>query len=346
MYYIRLAVVSCLVSVAAAQAVVATYYVAPNGNDGHKGTVQQPWKTFRKGLSSLKPGDELVARGGLYKEILGGSTPVKIQPARATAPITVRAYPGERPVIQGLLWLSRPSYWTVDGINVTWQDGQSSRSHMVRLINGVGWQFINAEVWGAKSYAGILVGNTVESEPSNWRISGCTVHDTYASNSTNQDHLIYVNSSLTGGSGIVERNILYNVLNGNGVKLGGANNLQGTQNVTVRFNTFHNTKQGILTSWLSRNNLIHHNLFSVIGTNYGALRGFQLDGINNVARDNYIHDARYTILNDPDYLGILDSGRNFHASDPLFDFVGLGGFRPQATAAADYGRYATSSTTP
>jgi hypothetical protein len=80
----------------------------------------------------------------------------------------VKAYGKEKPVLQGLLWLSRPSFWTIDGINVTWKDGISSRKHMIKLTNGVGWIFKNAEVWGAKSYAGILVAGTEANEPANW----------------------------------------------------------------------------------------------------------------------------------------------------------------------------------
>jgi hypothetical protein len=317
------------------------FYVSPQGDDKASGTLEQPWRTLRRSFSSLYPGDTLIVRGGLYEEVLGEQTPVKIRQGTAIAPIAVQAYPRERPVLKGLLWLSRPSYWTLDGINVTWQDGLSSRSHMVRLINGVGWKFRRAEVWGAKSYAGILVGSTLENEPSNWEVSLCTVRDTMPSNSTNQDHLIYVNSGLTAGRGMIRRNILYNASNGNGIKLGGASAGQGTQNVTVRYNTIYNTNQGILVSWLSQNNRIERNLIGEVGRNYGGIRGYQLDGGKNVARDNYIFRARHTLLNDAGYIGVLDGGQNIMEEDPLFESLTPRGFRPARESAQYYGRYAT-----
>jgi hypothetical protein len=323
-----------------------TFYVSTSGNDANAGTMERPWRTLRKGLTSLRSGQTLVVRGGTYAEILGAGTPIQIAQGTATSRILVRAYQGERPVLRGLLWLQRPSYWTIEGLDVTWQDGQDSRSHMVRLMNGVGWEFRKARVWGARSYAGILVASTISQEPSNWRISGCTVHDTYASNSTNQDHLIYVNTGLSGGPGVIEGNILFNALNGCGIKLGGANSSQGTARVTVSYNTIHNARQSVLVSWLSTQNTISRNIFSAVGTNYGYVRGFQLEGVGNAAQDNLAPQARHFILNDAGYVGVADGGGNLMPVDPMYDFVGVGGFRPTNPAAQAYGAYALNNKHP
>ena len=75
----------------------------------------------------------------------------KIHPASADAPITVQNYPGERPVIQGLFWLSGADYWRICGVNVTGA-ADSASEHMVKLSGGTGWSFTNAEVWGAHSF--------------------------------------------------------------------------------------------------------------------------------------------------------------------------------------------------
>jgi hypothetical protein len=109
--------------------------------------------------------------------------------------------------------------------------------------------------------------------------------------------------------------------------------------VELRFNTFYNTKQGVLISWKSRNNTITRNLFSTIGTNYGAIRGFQLEGQGNVAQNNYVHRARHIILNDAGYRGVQDRGGNLMSSDPLFTSLNAGGFKPRANAAQQYGKY-------
>jgi hypothetical protein len=290
----------------ASTACAETYYVSPKGDDKGAGDAKNPWRTLRHGLTSLQPGDILLVRGGEYLEILGAQSQIDIAPGTKANPITVRAYPGERPVLRGLLWLTQPSYWTLDGINVTWQDGQSSRSHMVKLTNGIGWTFKNAEVWGAHSYANILVAGTKKNEPDQWLISGCDIHDTYASNKKNQDHLIYVNTGLDAGSGVIEGNKLKNAPNGNGVKLGGAGETSGTVNVTVRNNNITDCAQGILVAWRSRNNRICNNYFDRVGKNYGFIRGFELTGEGNEAYDNTGGSAKHFVLNDPGFRGLAD----------------------------------------
>src|SRR4051794_19955776 len=135
-----------------AGAASSTYYVSPSGSDSGPGSISAPWRTVAKGLTSLRAGDTLYIRGGTYVENIQSPT---ISTGTATARIVVANYPGERPVIQGLLWLQRPSYWTLDGINVTWNSANPSTDHMVKMINGVGWTVKNSEIWGAHSYAGL-----------------------------------------------------------------------------------------------------------------------------------------------------------------------------------------------
>lgn len=78
------------------------YFVSPEGDDSHPGTLQQPWQHVRQALGVLRPGDTCTLRGGRYVEevqISGLSgTPDK--------PITFRAYPGERVVFDGTTPLS------------------------------------------------------------------------------------------------------------------------------------------------------------------------------------------------------------------------------------------------
>jgi hypothetical protein len=293
-------------------------------------------------MTSLSAGDTLYLRGGTYVENITGKN---TRPATATAPILVKGYPGERPVIQGLLWLTSPSWWTLDGVNVTWNPANPSTSHMVKMINGRNWTLTNSELWGARSYANLLVVGTVVSEPANWTVSGNCIHDTYASNSTNQDQLIYANTGLTAGSGVIERNLLFNATNGNGVKLGGPNSAGGTANVAVRNNTIYNTSQSMLVSWQSNSNTISGNLLNKVGTNYANLRGYQLTGINNVATDNAGGGAEQLLLNDSGYLGVQNGAGNQFPIDPQFDSVSsCAGFHPSNPIAAAYGRY--SGTTP
>jgi parallel beta-helix repeat protein len=75
----------------------ATYYVAPNGNNANPGTVKAPFATITKGVSVLRAGDELLVRGGTYRE----SVRVLKKRGTASAPIRIRNYPSEKPVIDG-----------------------------------------------------------------------------------------------------------------------------------------------------------------------------------------------------------------------------------------------------
>ncbi len=72
------------------------YYVSPAGSDNSSGTLEKPLKTISKGVSMLKAGDILYVRTGTYVERVYVG-----QSGTADAPITIMAYPGEYPVIDG-----------------------------------------------------------------------------------------------------------------------------------------------------------------------------------------------------------------------------------------------------
>ena len=73
------------------------YYVSPNGSDNNSGTLDSPWQTLEYALGRLSPGDVLNLRGGIYYE-----HEIKVDlKGTASAPITIRSYPGERAVIDG-----------------------------------------------------------------------------------------------------------------------------------------------------------------------------------------------------------------------------------------------------
>ncbi|MFA6923363.1 MAG: sugar-binding protein [Bacteroidales bacterium] len=84
----------------AGSAFSATYYVATNGNDSYTTTQAQnintPWKTINASVAKLVAGDILYVRGGTYVEAVnvGVSGTVSL-------PITISAYPGELPIIDG-----------------------------------------------------------------------------------------------------------------------------------------------------------------------------------------------------------------------------------------------------
>lgn len=318
-----------LISPSKVSAAANTYYVSTTGDDLNPGTEAAPWKTVTKGVKSVMPGDTLYVRGGTYAERI--QNPI-IQPGTATAGITVMAYPNERPVISGLLWLKGASYWTLDGINVTWGATNTAGEHMTKMTDGTGWRITNAEIWGAHSYAGLLVAGA----PSNWLIDHSVFHDTYASNSTNQDHLIYVNTDATNGSGTIERNIFYNSANGRGLKVGPPNSTANPIGaVTVRYNTFYNNTgpSNIQLSYGASFNKVYRNIFQKTGAGKTNVTDYNINGTGNQVFKNVGWES--TAVADP----TLADPTNLMI-DPQFVNVAGNDFTPTNPIAAEYGRYA------
>ena len=331
-----LATLWTLAGVASAEA--ATYCVAPGGSDSGPGTELEPWGTLTASLPKLAPGDTLLVRDGTYVERV---VRVPIHEGTASQPITVRAYTGERPVLQGLLWLNRPSYWVIDGLNVTWDDATGNRrEHMVKVTDGVGWTIRNAEIWGAKSFAAVLVATGTPGEPRNWRITGCAIHDTNPTHRINQDHLIYVNSGGHPNNGRIERNLLYNAPNGEAVKLGPPTALEpGPAGVRIRYNTIYHTSQAVLVADSAWGNVIERNIVvDVIGTN-PAFRSYMLTGRFNVARNNLVYSAARVFMGDAGYGELEDGGGNVTGLDPELEPPVPHGLRARSPAAWKYGRY-------
>ena len=273
----------CLPSSPAPAATATVRYVATSGSDAAAGTKARPWRSLQYALSRLQPGETLYVRGGTFVENVHISAS-RMHAGTPSEPVKVIAYPGERPVVKGLLWLTNASWWHLHGINVTWNPTNTSGSHMVKLLGGTGWRFSNGELWGARSYAALLVGTGARA----FKVDHNFIHDTYASNDTNQDHLIYVDNG-PGGSGVIEKNVLARSPNGRGVKLGpGSLDRPGTSNIVVRYNTFYDNRgpSNIQLSGSSSDNQLYRNLLVRSSAGATNITAWNLTGTNNVVRDN------------------------------------------------------------
>ena len=308
-------------------AVAATYHVSTTGSDAAGGSASAPWRTIKKSMEALEPGDTLLVRGGTYTERVTG---VDIRQGTPSAPITVRAHPGERPVLSGLLSLYSPSHWTLDGLDVAWDPENADHgSHMVRLIDGTGWRITNSVLSGARAYSALLIGGSAR----DWRLDHNVIRDTYHSNDLNQDHLVYINTPV--GGGVVERNLFRGSPNGRGIKIGppsgGTSAIGG---VTVRYNTFSDNTgpSNVQLSYGASDNRIYRNIMVRAGSSYANVTAYNLNGSGNEVFDNVgwlssrVHDSTS---------GLSDRGGNLHA-DPLLD----GDLRPQKAFALAFGRYA------
>lgn len=307
-------------------------WVAPWGSDSAPGTSAAPYRTIGHGMRALQPGETLVVRGGTYRERIEISF-TTIPRGRPDAPITVQAYPGERPVIEGRLRLSGADHWTIRGINVTWSENNASNEHMVHFRGGSNWRFTDAEVWGAKSFSAILVNDGAR----DFQLDHLYVHHTHPTNGLNQDHLLYIAEGNTGG--LIERNVLAHSPNGRGVKVGpGSLSQPGSDWLTIRYNTFYaNTGPSNLRfSGSSSNNEAYGNLLVRSGANSAAITSYELTGTGNVAHDNAAWDATGVV--EPEE-GLRDGGGNVMV-DPAFADPANGDFRPTNPEAAEYGAHA------
>ncbi len=310
------------------------YYLAPDGSDSAAGTNAAPWKTFSFALKALKAGDTLCAHGGTYKERAQVGV---VTPGAANAPVRVLSVAGEKPVIQGLLWVKGADYWQFHGINATWDVGNSHDEHMVKFTDGQNWEFADAEVWGAESFAGILVAGV----PSAWALRRLYVHDTadigVTGHSVNQDHLIYVNAGI--GGGVIERSILIGSPNGRAVKIGPSSCGNGPSvNVVVRYNTMVDNlgPSNVQFSCESHDNLAEWNLMVRPQSGRANVTGFSLTGANNVAKNNLGWESSEVVEMGS---GVVDGGGNI-MRDPLFVNEAMRDFHVNDAMAKQYGAYA------
>lgn len=105
---------------------VANYYVAPDGDDANDGSESAPFGTIQRAHDAAGPGDLIYLRGGTYHP---SDTTVFTKEGTTSAPIVLRAYPGESPVIDAsalpegdvdgastLTWYFRGAkHWTIQG---------------------------------------------------------------------------------------------------------------------------------------------------------------------------------------------------------------------------------------
>lgn len=73
--------------------------VAPDGDDAGAGDALRPWRTLRQALARLQAGDQLLVRGGTYRE---HDLRISSQ-GTAQAPIVVTAMAGEQVIVDGAI---------------------------------------------------------------------------------------------------------------------------------------------------------------------------------------------------------------------------------------------------
>ena len=100
----------------------ADYYVAEQGADSNPGTFTSPFRTIRRALSVVSAGDTVTIRAGTYHE-------ANLAPPSGSsgATVTIRAYSGERVVLDGQnragrddgFYLWKTDYVEIEGLEIT-----------------------------------------------------------------------------------------------------------------------------------------------------------------------------------------------------------------------------------
>ncbi len=182
-------------------AVQTIFYVdAALGADEGPGTEGRPWKTLQKAADTLRPGQTVLVRAGLYT----GSAAAVLRIATSGAPgawITYRAFPGERPKIKttiGQNWngiaITNASYIVIDGFEI---EGHVKQVDLARAL---------AEMRTPSAYSS---GNAISLE--NRDPAKPVAHHIVVRNNYMHDHGLGGFAAMGGDYLTVENNRIYNV---------------------------------------------------------------------------------------------------------------------------------------
>ncbi len=283
------------------------YFVSPTGNNANPGTQALPWKTLQYAVSKLVAGDTLYAMTGTYAEKVSINAS-----GTAAAPITVTAYPGQSPVIDGATVTvgSYASLLKLYGSYITVSNFE------VRNINNDG----HGGNGGASTVA---AGYGVSLEGNNNTVSNLNVHNTWA-----QGIIASGNNSLIENNTVsyvaMSNCRLANTANCSTTSRGWASCLSAgspygsglvTHNAVISGNTVFNCWGEGVSTWLSNGTIIQDNVI-----------------YNNWAQNLYVNNSwnpliqRNIVYNTPNnYVGetagfTLADEQTSSASNPLTHF--------------------------
>jgi len=270
------------------------YYVAPNGSDGNAGTINAPFKTITAALNKAVAGDTVLARGGTYNERINfprSGTSEKI--------ITLKAYAGEKPVIDGstvivtgwmaLVTLNAVRYITIEGFDICNLYSSAFNTDPEGIfINGNAKDITikNCNIYNIKNSASVsnwrsghaifVIGNGTAAI-SNIVITGCTVHDTQTGTSEN----ITLAGNVDGFD--ISYNTIYNTEN-IGIIIAGGDNLNPNGNVATNY-----ARNGVIN-----NNVLYNIDMSrgpVQNGDHGAIAIYVCGGANTVVERNRVYNS-------------------------------------------------------
>ena len=273
-----------------------TYYVATNGSNANAGTIDAPFENINTALSKVVAGDTVLVRGGTYHEQISFS-----KSGTSEKSIIVKAYPGEKPVIDGsnitvagwqaLVAISNVRYVTLEGFdicNLTSSAFNTDPEGIVINGNSHDITIKNCSIYNIKSNAtlsnwrsahAILVIGNGTSAITNLVITGCSIHDTQTGTSEN----VTLAGNIDGFT--FSHNKVYNTEN-IGIIVAGGDNLNPTGNVATNY-----ARNGVISD-----NEFHDNTMTrtpdVWGADrYGAISIYICGGANTIVERNKVYNS-------------------------------------------------------
>jgi hypothetical protein len=257
--------------------------------------LNDPLKTISYALGKAVPGDTIMVRGGTYSGQLTIS-----RSGLLGKDITIKAYPGERPVLDGsnitvsgwqpIVSLSGIRYIVLDGFDVANLTSSLANTDAEGIfINGASHDIAikNCNIYNIKNTASLangrsghailVIGSDNNTAISHLSITGCTVHDTQTGTSEN--------ITLAGNldSFTIKGNTIYNTEN-IGIIIAGGDNLNRSGNVAVNY-----ARNGVVSDNILYN-VSMSNSVSVWGANnYGAIAIYICGGAGTVVERNKVY---------------------------------------------------------
>src|SRR5690242_7491230 len=275
---------------------VHTYYVSGSGSDSNKGSMDDPFQSINTALNHAVPGDTVMVRGGVYYEKL-----VFPKSGLSDKEITLKAYPGERPVIDGsninvsgslaLVTISDARYISLEGFDIcnlitaaAYADPEgiviSGNSHDITIRDCHIYNIkSNASLANGRSgHAILILGNGVAAI-TGILITGCSIHDTQTGTSENVTFVGNVDGFT------FSHNQVYNTEN-IGVIVAGGDNLNPHGDVNTNY-----ARNGVISD-----NVFHDNTMTrtpdIWGPDrYGAISIYICGGANTIVERNKVYNS-------------------------------------------------------
>lgn len=274
---------------------------SPHGSNRADGTREQPFRTVRRLIDSLRPGQAGCLRRGTY----AGTVEIGRRGTEAR-PITLRSYPGEAARLAGRLWLNGHSAHLV--IQGLYLDGRNRAGLPSPTVNGHNIVFADNDVTNRHTGICFVLGHERYGVARDVTIERNRVHDCGRLPATNHDHGVYV--SVARDTQVVDNWIYANA--DLGVHL-----YPDAQRTYVAGNVIDSNGEGVLFGGLGdlapRDNLVEGNVISNSTLRFNVESHFERGdavGSGNIVRRNCVGG------------GIRDEGTG-GIIEPQFGFEGI-----------------------